>query len=473
MKMREIMRLSRRAALGGAAASGLARHALGQVPGRRGSGPGVGGSAVYPVRVSANSRYLVDANNGPYLICCDSMPYMPFKASLADISTYLSTRRAQGYNAVWISMTADYTALTTTYDGIPIFTTPGDISTPNPAYFARMDAILALFGRYNICAFLTPIMVGGPNVSPSPNLALVQSNGIEKCFNFGVFLGNRYRNTAPIVWWHGNDYNYTAMTSVYDTYFVQLVNGIKSVDTNHIHTIEISHDDVSPALSTDDPTWASIVGLNLAYAYAPVYDDVLRGYNRSPTKPIYMGESWFEAAGGPSGVPSGVTPLDARKEAWWSNLSGATGQAYGNDYMWNLATGWLSHITDPGSVHVGYMQTFLTGFAWQTLVPDQSHQWLTAGYGTYATNGPTGGNSYVTCAATANLAIVYVPSSTTITMSLAKMAGATTARWFDPTTSGSYTAIAGSPFANIAARNFTSPGINNYGDPDWVLVLTT
>ena len=45
-----------------------------------------------------------------------------------------------------------------------------------------------------------------------------------------------------------------------------------------------------------------------------------------------------------------------------------------------------------------------------------------------------------------------------------------TARWYDPS-NGTFTAIAGSPFANTGSRNFTPAGNNHAGDGDWVLVL--
>ena len=47
-----------------------------------------------------------------------------------------------------------------------------------------------------------------------------------------------------------------------------------------------------------------------------------------------------------------------------------------------------------------------------------------------------------------------------------------TARWFDPS-ANTFTTIAGSPFSNTGTQNFTSPGNNSAGDPDWVLVLET
>lgn len=53
---------------------------------------------------------------------------------------------------------------------------------------------------------------------------------------------------------------------------------------------------------------------------------------------------------------------------------------------------------------------------------------------------------------------------------MTKMRGSTTARWFDPT-NGTYTAIAGSPFANTGTRAYTPTGNNSAGEADWVLRL--
>ena len=67
------------------------------------------------------------------------------------------------------------------------------------------------------------------------------------------------------------------------------------------------------------------------------------------------------------------------------------------------------------------------------LVPDQGHAFVTDGYGTF------GQPDYVTAAQAPDggLAIAYVPAARTITVSMATMAGSTTARWYDPA-SGSF-----------------------------------
>jgi len=48
--------------------------------------------------------------------------------------------------------------------------------------------------------------------------------------------------------------------------------------------------------------------------------------------------------------------------------------------------------------------------------------------------------------------------------------GHTNASWFDPT-NNTFSGMEGSPFGNTGTQDFTTPGNNGDGDPDWVLVL--
>ena len=69
-----------------------------------------------------------------------------------------------------------------------------------------------------------------------------------------------------------------------------------------------------------------------------------------------------------------------------------------------------------------------------------------------------------------SLAVIYTPVSHTLTVAMGNFAGPVTARWFDPT-NATFQTVAGSPFPNSGSHNFTTPGNNSAGDPDWVLLL--
>jgi len=127
-----------------------------------GSGAGSSaGSVVYPLKASRNGRYLVDQRNVPFMIVGDSPQAMIGNLSLEDAESYLANRKAAGFNAVWVNLLCvKYTGCRddgATFDGIEAFTTPGDLSTPNPAYFERADAVIRLAARAGIVVFLDPI----------------------------------------------------------------------------------------------------------------------------------------------------------------------------------------------------------------------------------------------------------------------------------------------------------------------------
>ena len=103
-------------------------------------------------------------------------------------AAYLADRKAHGFNAVWINLLCDtYTYCNgsgITYDGIQPFTSgtgPAnyDLSTPNPAYFSRVDHMVKLAGQNGLVVFLDPIETGGW-------LQTLEVNGPTKAFNYGA-----------------------------------------------------------------------------------------------------------------------------------------------------------------------------------------------------------------------------------------------------------------------------------------------
>ena len=108
--------------------------------------------ASYPLRVGPNRRYLVDRRGRPFLIVGDSPQALVVDVSLPDADRFLADRSAKGFNTVWINLLCNtYTggrADGTTSDKIAPFTTPGDLATPNEAYFRRADAMIRLARKY-------------------------------------------------------------------------------------------------------------------------------------------------------------------------------------------------------------------------------------------------------------------------------------------------------------------------------------
>ncbi len=435
----------------------------------------------FPLKVSADGRYLVDQNNVPYLIKGDSAWAIPYNISTADADSYLAQRQAQGFNTVYLTDfdntygngRSDYS----TFDGIVPFTTAGDLSTPNPAYFARLDTDVQLATAHHMAVVLIPVDAGAGN---SGSLPLLRSNGLAKCYNYGVFLGTRYRGYANVMWGSGVDFQTWNSATTYggatDDQLVEAVErGIAAAAPGQLQTVELNYDHSS---TTDDPSQIPLVGLSWVYDQWPQYDYMYREYNRTVGTPphhlpYYLGEGDYEGENNTGRDPS--TPLALRKQEYWSALGGASGQMFGNHYTWGFFAGWQNNIATVGASQFMTMSRLIGGLPWWTFVPDQGHSVMTAGYGTYSA---TGGqsitqNDYAPTVRSADgtLVLSYLPTVRTVTMDLGQLAGPVTAQWFDPTT-GNYSTIGGSPFANSGSRQFTPPGPNASGDPDWVLLLT-
>jgi hypothetical protein len=424
-----------------------------------------GHRVVYPLKVSSNRRYLVDQRDVPFLVVGESPQSMIGNLSLKEGAAYLANRKAAGFNALWVDLLCvEYTACRsdgTTLDGIKPFTTPGDLSTPNPAYFARADAMIRLAAKAGMVLFLDPIETGGW-------LEVLRDNGVAKDYAYGRFLGRRYRNFGNIVWSNGNDFQSWRQASD-DAVVLAVAKGIRSVDRAHIQTVEL---DSPESGSLDDPRWRSVIELDAAYTHVPTYAKVLAEYNRKNFMPVYMAEAGYEFEQNSPSYSRGDPPI-LRRQEYWSSLAGATGQFYGNRYTWTFTDGWREHLDTLGSVQVTYLVKLFAGLPWFRLVPDQAHRIVTAGYGTLTTSGNVGSSDYVTTASARDgkLAISYLPTGGTITVNMRRLAGRIRGRWYDPT-NGKHSRVSGSPFLSSGSVKLTPPGENADGDQDWVLVLT-
>ena len=446
---------------------------------------------VYPLKASSNNRYLVDQNNTPFLMIGDSPQQLITNLSPQDAAAFMGNRRSYGINTLWINLLCIFTMGSCneeakTFDGIEPFLVAGDIATPNPAYFQRADDMLRIAGDHGMLVVLDPI-------ETISWLDILRKSGKSKAFGYGQYLGNRYKDFPNIIWMHGNDFQ--SWRNAADDDLVQAVaRGIRSVDTSHIHTVELNY---TTSGSLEDNSWAPLIELNAAYTYFPTYAQVLTEYNRENFKPVFLVEANYEFESvGPD--TNGGTTQNLRRQEYWAMLSGAAGQLYGSAHTWPLQKGWEANLDTPGVIQLGYMKNLFVSRKWYDLVPDQTHAVVTDGYDHFSCivgkfvayvqeslmseafnripkNLGIGSITNNTCATAAHtsdgsLVMVYIPTIRAITVDMSKLSGPTTASWYDPT-SGEYVEVEGSPFANHGSRQLIPPGPNKSGEADWVLVL--
>lgn len=425
---------------------------------------------VLPLKSSANNRYLVDQNGVPFLIMGDSPQSIIGNLTPSQITSYMADRQRLGFNSIWVNLLCNtYTycnANGTADDGTAPFTSGSNpsnynLSTPNPAYFAEVDNLVNQAATYNLVVFLDPIETGGW-------LVTLQNNGATAAYNYGVYIGTRYKGFANIVWLHGNDFQ-TWTNTTNNNLVEQVMAGIASVDGSHLQSIELNF---NASYSSQDTALGSLLTLDSAYTYYETYDMIAQSYKSSPTLPSYLVESNYEYENNTGALPTPTGPWVLREQVYWTMLSGGGGQIYGNHYTVTFTQGWQSYLDSPGALEIQYVENFFNSLAWWDLIPDTSHQVVTGGYGTYnASNSNLSVATYCTTGwIPGSIALTYCPTATSLTVNLQEFSGQVTAQWFDPS-NGTYTAIPGSPFSNTGTQEFSTPGNNHDGNPDWVLVL--
>lgn len=428
---------------------------------------------VYPLKVSANKRYLVDQNNTPFFWVGDSPWSIIAQGTNADIDQYLADRQQRGFNVILVNllehMFADHAP--NNIDNVAPFTGTAFTSTPNDPYFTRADYLITQAGLKGMVVLLNPLYLGYACGSEGwcAEVKNATSNGnMTAMTNWGTYVGNRYKNFTNIVWLVGADVDPVA--AGVSTQLSAFATALHTADPNHL----ISEHNVRGQMAVDPwgasvPSWLT---LNNTYTQWTTYTNAQTAYNHSPTMPFFVVESYYENE-------HGYTQTLLRSEAYWNALSGGSGYNFGNCPLWGLGSStvssfcsgvgtWQQQLSKQGSINMTYFAQLFTSLPWYNLIPDFNHTVLTSGFGTY------GNTDYVTAALSSDgqTMIAYLPSIRTVTVDLSKMAGPVAARWYDPS-NGMYTTINGSPFANTGTQQFTPPGNNNAGDSDWILVLTT
>jgi hypothetical protein len=444
----------------------------------------------FPIRPSANNRYLVDADGKPFLMVGDSPQNLIVNLSVPDAAAFIANRRSYGMNALWVNLfciTINSTCPedAATYDGIAPFLTPGDLATPNPAYMQRADDMLKLAEQSGMVVLLDPI-------ETESWLPVLRQNGIEKAFRYGQFLGNRFKSQANIIWLHGNDFQ--SWRDRTDSALVQAVaRGIRSVDAIHIHTAELNY---LTSGTLDDPSWSGLVEIDAAYSYLPTFAQVSAEYDRADHKPVFLVEAAYE--GENNFLADGGSLANLRRQEYWTMLSGGSGQLYSSAWSWRLEKDWRAHLDTPGAMQLKIMKSLFAPRKWYELRPDKDHTTITDGYDSIACLagrmavwvahfpslerfvGRARKTSFIAangCATAArtddgSLVIAYTPTLRPLTVDMTRLAGPAIARWYDPT-DGGFTDVGGAPFPNVGTLTFRPPNANLAGDGDWVLVVET
>lgn len=269
------------------------------------------------LKVSGNGRYFVDKAGEPAFWLGDTLWQLFRDFTPEDAVAALERRKAQGFNAIQIMITGVGDGTPPNLDG----ETPwkgNDPARPNEAYFRGADAVVKAAGRMGM------ILVLGVY-----HKTQLETLPIKKARAYARWLAERWPDAPHIIW--------TAYPEARHDYLLiqrELVAGLKEAeDQPHLITI---HPDPSPASSSfvHEEDW---LDFNMIQTWHDLHLNVpmvRADYSRKPPKPVVMAEGGYEAAPY-NDIP--WTPLNCRKQAWWSYLSGGH-HSYGHHANWTAPT---------------------------------------------------------------------------------------------------------------------------------------
>jgi len=145
-----------------------------------------------------------------------------------------------------------------------------DISKPNEAYFARIDAMLSSAGKSGIVVFLDPSRLGF--------LDTLRSNGMSAARVYGRYLGRRYAAVDNVLWMSGNDFR--AWQSSSDDALVRRSRSDRGPRYASLQSLEARLPTYMSSL--DDTTWTSILGITSPTPTTPR----MRSYTSTTTAQI-------------------------------------------------------------------------------------------------------------------------------------------------------------------------------------------
>lgn len=485
-------------------------------------------SVVYEYAAHSSGRYFL--RNGTPWWGNGEWAVQLFTQTLADAEDYLDSCVTHGINWIQVELitqqasqgfhsplggSGDYPFITKDGGGSYVGDIgTADLSTTKAAYFAHARAIVDLAAERNIrCSLMyMPLGFGGPagNVDFCQDL-LLTGNDTTKCATYGAFVATYFADAPNVTWFDGSDYgdgNGTPPSSTCKTRLQAIRDAMEAGGCLQL----FAYDGQSPSLSSDQSTFGVLSHENGCYTYGDVfagsgganptptiaggqglrtYRQARAGWNYTPTAatqdraglstpsalPTYLIETVFLNTIISSDYTG--TAEEVRRAQMWAILSGCTaGLLWGDEHIWPFTdTVWQAALNTDGRNDMLRLSQLMAVVPWWKLVPSEQSGMaqLVVGSRGSQTGAPY---DYISSAVASDgtLLLAYCPSdggtgTQTFSVNLTEMAaGGCRLRWYD-LTAGTYTAEASGVSNSETSFSVTTPGANDEGTNDWILVV--
>lgn len=420
------------------------------------------------LRASKNGHHLVLADGTPFVIQADSAWWLAERSTREDVVRYLDTRKAQGFNTVMFTTTIEFGKGKNAY-GQTIWN--GDASSPNPAFFEHVDYIVDQIEARGMHAAFSPAWV--KHVTPPRGDGLTAENA----YDYGRWVGERYRNHQIIWLMGGDDVNWHE--AIVNEVARGITHGFTGSDTGGDGVVMTYHPAwaKSSADRFEREDWLDFnmaqsghCGRTLTAGHQLTSVD----FDRRPPKPTMDGEPFYEGHPRCMDPTQGYsTAKQVRNGLYNGAFGGGAGIAYGHHSVWQMyqpgrkgVNGpiryWYDALRDEVAGQVVYLRRLLESRPILTRAPGGS-------------TGTADAGERLTVAEDGAYLMGYSADGSDITLDLAGLSGTTAQLWWYDPRSGSATEAGLVPsdgtltltppnrtdwvlVADDAARGFPAPG---------------
>lgn len=418
------------------------------------------------LKVSKNGRFLVHSNGTPFWWMGDTAWELFYRLKSSDekgndIEKYFLNRKERGFSVVQSVLLDELEYKNNTgcaQNGSMPFVNR-DPNQPVEAYWEWVDYVLNRAEHYGLYVCVLPCWGNWVN-----NEAIFNT---KIAYDYGKFLGERYKNQPNIIWMLGGD---RGVTDYQKTIWASMAKGIKDADTLHVMTFH-PQGAKSSSSSFHNETWLDFNTYQSGHAIDEynAFNLALTDWAKKPVKPTLNGEPGYE------GIPekfwesssnTRMTDYDCRKDAFRSLFAGTFGHTYGHSSIWqmlregdnpvagaNPSIKWHDAIEAPGSLQMGYVGKLMKS---RSPYRQPDAQLLVEGLGS--------GAQHMEATLGFDYAMVYFPVGATKTIALGKTSGTKVAcYWYNPRNGENFPI---GTFSNSGSREFSTPD-----ELDWVLVI--
>ena len=419
------------------------------------------------LQVSSNSRYLEHADGTSFLWIGDTAWELFYRLRSSDpeghdIEEYLLDRKNKGFTVIQAVLVEeiDYkTGRGCAENGSTPFVNM-DPRKRVEAYWIWVDHVVERARESGLYMCMLPAWGNWVNDQAIFN--------IENAYDYGVFLGARYKDSPNIIWMLGGDRH---VNENQKAIWNSLAAGIKSeIGNNQLMTFHPAGAKSSSMDFHDEP-WLDFNNFQSGHQMDGnnSWNLAIADWEKKPSKPTLNSEPGYEGIVErfwESCDNTRFTDYDVRKDAYRSLLAGSFGYTYGHSSIWQILrpgdtpvacadpdVNWYDAIHSIGSSHMTH--------AGNLLKSRPADRWRDE---SLVIEGMGSGRDRMGASRGDDFAFIYFPAPMTRTIQMNKISGSRVKCYWYNTGTGERTLIG--TYKNSGTRTFSTPeGL------DWLLVI--